>query len=90
MGSRKLAEFYAENFGIDLQCTEWPEDWRDQPLGLTLDWDYTPFLYTHGYATLNSIPTRAHDLEFDIRTDLHTSYLDITKNNTGFAHPRLK
>jgi hypothetical protein len=89
MTTHSIAAFYAQHFGIELESSEWAEYRQQAPIQTSLDWGYTPFLYEQGFASVNSIPTLATDLQFNVRTHLRTEYIDTCKNNSGLAHPRL-
>jgi hypothetical protein len=89
MTSQQIRGFYAERFGAALHVPEWAvgSRWIDGPM--TVDWAYAPFLYSHGYACVGSIPSLACDLEFDVRHVLRTQYVGEGLNDSGLAHPRI-
>ncbi len=80
MTSQQIRGFYAEQFGVALHEPEWAVGgrWMDGPM--TLDWVYAPLLYSHGYASVGTIPSFARDLEFDVRTVLRTDYVRAEQN----------
>jgi hypothetical protein len=89
MTSQQIRGFYAEQFGIALNVSEWAVGarWMDGPM--TLDWGYAPLLYSHGYASVGTIPSFARDLEFDVRTVLRTDYVRAEQNASGLMHPQV-
>ena len=89
MTSQQIRGFYAERFGVAIQVPEWAVGgrWMDGPM--TLDWAYAPSLYSHGYASIGSIPSFARDLEFDVSRVLRTSYVSVEQDNSGLAHPEI-
>ena len=88
MTSQQIRGFYAEHFGVALNVSEWAVGgrWMDGPM--TLDWGYAPFLYSHGYACVGTIPSFARDLEFDVRTVLRTDYVRAEQSGSGLVHPQ--
>jgi len=90
MTSQQIRGFYAERFGVALHVPEWAvgSRWMDGPM--SVDWGYAAFLYSHGYACVGSIPSFVHDLEFDVRQVLRTSYVGAGLNESGLAHPRIE
>ena len=89
MTSQQIRGFYAEQFGVALHEPEWAVGgrWMDGPM--TLDWVYAPLLYSHGYASVGTIPSFARDLEFDVRTVLRTDYVRAEQNGSGLMHPQV-
>jgi len=87
MSSQQIRGFYAEQFGVALDVSEWAVGgcWMDGPM--TLDWGYAPLLYSNGYACIGTIPSLARDLEFDVRTVLRTDYVRAEQNASGLVHP---
>jgi hypothetical protein len=89
MTSPQIRGFYAERFGVALHVPEWAVGgrWMDGPM--TVDWGYAPFLYSHGYACVGTIPSFASDLEFDVSRVLRTTYVTAEQNESGLAHPEI-
>jgi hypothetical protein len=89
MTSQQIRGFYSEHFGVALHEPEWAVGgrWMDGPM--TLDWGYAPFLYSHGYACVGTIPSFACDLEFDVRTVLRTDYVRAEQSASGLVHPQV-
>jgi len=83
----EIRGFYAQRFGVALHVPEWcvGSQWMDGPL--SMDWSYAPLLYQHGYACVGSVPSMAHDLEFDVQKVMRTDYVGIQQNGAGLAHP---
>ena len=52
---------------------------------LTLDWGYTPMLYLHGYASVGSIPSLAHDLGLRPGHPLLGDYVSPKRSNAGLV-----
>jgi hypothetical protein len=89
MTTHSWQKFYADLFGFDLR--NFAPFWAYPPhqaVPCTLDFGYTPSLYSNGYASLSTIPSYATDLEFDVETFFHTKYVSEEKNNTGVAYPK--
>lgn len=90
MTTHSWQKFYADLFGLDLR--KFSPFWAYPPeraFPCTLDWGYTPSLYLKGYASLSTIPSYATDLEFDVQTFFHTSYVAEGKSNAGVNYPRI-
>ena len=83
----EIRGFYAQRFGVALHVPEWcvGSQWMDGPL--SMGWSYAPLLYQHGYACVSSVPSMAHDLEFDVQKVMRTDYVGIQQNGAGLAHP---
>jgi glycosyltransferase involved in cell wall biosynthesis len=90
MSTADFQEFYADVFKIQLRYPMWNDHPRDAEIFCGLDWGYTPALYWNGYASLNSMPTYATDLEFDVEQTLKTRYVIEDKKNAGPEYERLK
>ena len=86
-----IRDFYGDLFGLQLRTTESALNHSETPSSpCATDLGYSPFLYSLGFATLGAIPSMAFDLESNLRTLRHSSYVAPERNNAGIAHPRLE
>ena len=87
MSTGSIARFYARLFRIDLNLRTQDKEgkWTQQDVWLTYDWGYTPMLYMHGYASVGSIPSLAHDLEFPPGHYLLSNYVRPERSNAGLV-----
>jgi hypothetical protein len=90
MSIRSMNAFYARLFRIDLKM--WCQDRSGHAVKddawMTLDWGYTPMLYTHGYASVGSIPSMVRDLEFPPGHFLLRDYVRPERMNFGLVRQR--
>jgi hypothetical protein len=90
MSVRAMNAFYSKLFRIKLKMwcqdhagrTAKDDDW------MTFDWGYTPMLYTHGFASVGSIPSLARDLEFPLGHHLPGEYVRPERINAGLVRQR--
>jgi len=87
MSTGSITRFYARIFRIALNmCVQDREGrWTQQDTPLTMDWGYTPMLYSHGYTSVGSIPSLARDLEFPPGHFLLNDYVRPERFNAGLV-----
>ncbi len=87
MSTSSITNFYSRLFRLDLNLAVQDSAGRavQGAVWLTLDWGYTPLLYLHGYTSVGSIPSLAHDLEFPPGHYLLNDYVRPERHNTGLV-----
>ena len=90
MSVGSMNSFYSRLFRVDLNMRVQDSAGKvvEDEAWLTLDWGYTPMLYLHGYASVGSIPSLAHDLEFPPGHFLLDDYVRPERVNAGLVHSR--